>query len=291
MPVLAILFLAGFYSHQPGPCLEPVTYSLASVDERFGLSLEEVSEAVEQAVSIWETAAGCELFDEKPGGDVEIRLVYDHRQAASDRLKGIHVRIEDSKGSYDALKAHFEQLKSEHMQQQKSFAHDVDAYNTRLKNLNAARSATSLRGALSDDVFRQLDEEKAALDIIHEDLRIRREDLEGTGETLKSMLGVINEMATNLNLEVGNYNMTGEELGDEFSEGCYERKEGRQSITIFHFNNRDKLVRVLAHELGHALGLKHNDNPRAIMYRLNVSDTLELAPEDRAALQSLCNRR
>ncbi|MGO9139739.1 MAG: matrixin family metalloprotease, partial [Syntrophales bacterium] len=45
----------------------------------------------------------------------------------------------------------------------------------------------------------------------------------------------------------------------------------------------------LAHEFGHALGLKHNDNPQAIMYRLMQSDSLNLAPDDIAALKERCS--
>ncbi len=85
------------------------------------------------------------------------------------------------------------------------------------------------------------------------------------------MVVVINGIASNLNLDVVNYNNAGDVLGKEFNEGLYEKRNNRETITIFHFNNHDRLVRVLAHELGHALGLEHNNNPQALMYRLNQS--------------------
>ena len=53
-------------------------------------------------------------------------------------------------------------------------------------------------------------------------------------------------------------------------------------------SNRNRLIRLLAHELGHSLGLHHSDNPEAIMYRLIQSDSLELAPDDIAMIKARC---
>ena len=78
-------------------------------------------------------------------------------------------------------------------------------------------------------------------------------------------------------------------LGSEFCGGDYVSKDGKQTITIYQFDDENRLVRVLAHEFGHALGLKHNDNPKAIMYRLMQSDSLNLAPDDIAALKERCS--
>jgi predicted Zn-dependent protease len=88
---------------------------------------------------------------------------------------------------------------------------------------------------------------------------------------------------------VENYNDSSKVLGGKFDQGRYKKTDYRKSITIYHFNDRDMLTRVLAHELGHALGLKHNNNQRAIMYHLNQFKTVELAPEDIAALKEHCN--
>ena len=64
---------------------------------------------------------------------------------------------------------------------------------------------------------------------------------------------------------------------------------GKQSITIHQFGNNDRLVRVLTHELGHALGLGHNETPGSVMYRLTQSDSSELAPSDISALKARCD--
>ena len=61
--------------------------------------------------------------------------------------------------------------------------------------------------------------------------------------------------------DVDHYRDVGSRLSGEFEEGFFKSKEGRQSITIYHFENETKLVRLLVHELGHALRLKHSDNP------------------------------
>jgi predicted Zn-dependent protease len=80
----------------------------------------------------------------------------------------------------------------------------------------------------------------------------------------------------------------GNKLGDEFCEGNYLSKGGKQTITIYKYDSSNRLVRVIAHEFGHALGLNHNDNTEAIMYRLIQSDSTRLTPADVTALKTRC---
>ena len=130
--------------------------------------------------------------------------------------------------------------------------------------------------------------EKEELDAMYENLHMRQEEMKQMTDIINSLVVVINEIATNYNLEVVNSRDEGNRLGTEFCEGNYTSKDGKQTITIYQFDNGERLVRVLAHELGHALGLIHNNSPEAIMYRLNQSDSLELAPADIAALKTRC---
>ncbi|MGC9977112.1 MAG: matrixin family metalloprotease, partial [Syntrophales bacterium] len=144
------------------------------------------------------------------------------------------------------------------------------------------------RGGVKEAVYRQLTAEKDGLNNMHAKLRVCQEKVKMIADVLNNMTVVINDIAHNYNLEAIESQDTGKRLGSEFSGGDYFSRAGKETITIYQFDDHDRLLRVLAHEFGHALGLKHNDNPDAIMYRLMHLDSLNLAPDDIAALKGRC---
>jgi len=219
---------------------------------------------------------------------IEVNLIYDYRQEASDKLKSLNYKIENTKSSYEDLKSRLEVLKSEYEQRKAELTGDFNAYNTRVNAFNAAIQAGRQRGGFSEQSYRRLMTEKEELDSMRESLRNRQEETKNMADTINSLVVVTNEIATNYNLDVVNYRDENKKLGTEFCEGNYTSKGGRRTITIYQFDNGARLVRVLAHEFGHALGLIHNNSSEAIMYRLNQSDSLELAPADIAALKARC---
>lgn len=74
----------------------------------------------------------------------------------------------------------------------------------------------------------------------------------------------------------------------ELSKGLYVDTGTDRHIDIYYYDTHEHLRAVLAHELGHVLGLEHNHNPQSVMYYLNKSRNTVL-PSDIDALKALCS--
>lgn len=297
--VLLLLGLGYYYRADAGrflreilnriqPCQRPITYSIASLDPRFGLTKTQVLSYINQAEKIWGVPINKQLFEYSPTGDLKINFIYDYRQQATDALRKIGIVINNDQSTYDTLKAKYDSLVAAYNQQKAQVDALVAAYNADKsayeKNVNYWNS----RGGAPKAEFNILQQERTDLNNQVTAINQAETSLNGLIDDINSAGIILNQLITTLNLQVSTYNTTGAPTSKGFTEGEYVSNASGTAINIYQFNDTNQLVMVLAHELGHALGLGHLSNPKAIMYYLNEGVNEKLTVDDLAALKKVC---
>jgi hypothetical protein len=305
--MLAILGTLAYYFQAPirarlsifsAPCEEPIAYTLGRFDARFGISKSYFKDALSEAEKIWEKPKKLQgesfekdLFVYKEngeGGMLKINLVYDYRQEATEKLAGLGIVVENNKASYDSLRAKFTALKAEYASAKKDYDAQVNSFNAKQDVYEAQVKYWNARGGAPKGEYEKLQAEKAELDAELSELKRKQAQINEMVEEINAMVVVLNRLAGTLNLTVDKYNTINVSRGESFEEGVYYSDGFDRAIDIYEFSSRDKLVRVLAHELGHALGLPHVADPKAMMYELNVGDNKVLIETDISALKAKC---
>ena len=114
--VAAGIAYSHYYPTYIQPCTKPLGYTIADFDPRFKISQEEFLNAIVDAEGIWEQSSGKNLFNYQLDGELEINLVYDYRQEATDHLSSLGYKIEKTQASYDNLKAYHDKLFADYKQ-------------------------------------------------------------------------------------------------------------------------------------------------------------------------------
>ncbi|MDP3763361.1 MAG: matrixin family metalloprotease [bacterium] len=290
--VFVAVFLAWNYprfTKTPLACEEPIAYAVGAFDRRFGISHKDFLDAIVQAEAVWEKPSGIELFAYKPeSGELAINLVYDYRQEVTGTLSSLENVVADNEATYNTLKTRYDGLKAEYNNAEsiydarvKMFNEKSDAYQKQVESWNRGQRNSRKQ-------FDQLEINRVALEAEAAALKVLETQLNGMAREINGLVGTLNYLANSLNLNVASYNTIGASRGETFTGGTYYTAEEGRSIDIYEFSSREKLVRIMAHELGHALGLEHGTDPEAIMYYLNEGEAEVLTATDLAALQTLC---
>ncbi len=255
LAVAAALFAGSYFILAKGPCDSPLTYRIGSFDAKFGVSKAEFLKDAARAESIWEKAAGRELFKYDPSGDLPLNLVYDARQATADKNKVLEASVDKTvqtadqvKAELDAARAGYEAAHAEYL----SLASRYDAHPT-----EPLRLEVNAKAAESNDLARRVN----------------------------GLVDAYNSLVRSANANVRTINQSADR---EFEQGEYVRDAKGERINVYEFDGEDRLVRLLAHEFGHALGMDHVPDPEAIMYYLNSGKGMAATKDDVAALRAAC---
>ncbi|MEK7461751.1 MAG: matrixin family metalloprotease [Patescibacteria group bacterium] len=290
--IFAVFFTIWNYSKSReilSACDRPIEYGIGTFDRRFGISYQTFLSALAEAEAILEKPIGKELFMYSPESDeLAVNLIYDYRQETTGVLSSLEnvvtkdeVAYRTLRSKYVSLKAEYENVKSIYNAQIELFNEKNSDYEQRVKVWNRGKRT-------SNTELEQLETARLALENEATELKLLETRLNQMVNEINHLVGLLNNLVKSLNLNVEAYNTIGALRGETFVGGVYQITEDVQEINVYEFSNRDKLVKVLAHELGHALGLEHVDDHEAIMYELNEGHTKVLSKTDFAALKTLC---
>ncbi len=278
--------------HQLFPCKSPLTYSLGTFDAEFGLERADFLAAVLTAEQLWESPIERELFLPVPErGDIVINLIYDQRQATTKSLQELDIKIDNTRENYNELRVRYDTARTEYDREKAELDSQMTAYHQRREAYEAEISRTNAAGGASPEEYRALKEEERALNAEGNAVNAQVALVNDLAQTVNALSVALNEIADELNITADTYNSIGAELGPEFVEGTFGAGVKGNEINIYQFEDTDRLVRVMAHEFGHALGLDHIEDTEAIMYRLNKSQNKELTNDDVSELKSACRIR
>lgn len=285
-----IINLATFHSIYV-PCERPITYAIGSFDPQFGLSQKSFLAAIKEAEAIWEQPLGRDLFaysDSGDTGELKINLVFDHRQETTVKLDSLGEVVAENQTSYNELKANYQTLSDNYATANANYNSKVTAFNKDQDVYEDEVRSWNKKGGAPKPDYERLQAKQQALTVAAAEIKKLEVGLRQKIDDLNSLAEKLNQLAAKLNITVDQYNKIGGSRGEEFTEGDYQSSIKGQAINVYEFSNHTKLVRLLAHEFGHALGLPHVDDPQAIMYRLNSSANSKLTNADIEALKVRC---
>jgi hypothetical protein len=281
------------------PCSVPLAWQVAELDERFGLTREDAEDAVRLAGMLWEDGMGRRLFTRDDRRGFPIRFLWDARQEetgertrqdrelaeAARAIQEERIRVEALHRLLDEDRSRMESRLDAYRQRQEAHRREVERWNE--------------QGGAPE-------EERRRLQAVSDTLEAERQALEHEAQEMNRRVDGANRATAELNRRVDEQNRNQARVRALFPSQLIQSGTFRESrrtlagrvisvereIVIHQFDDRDHLILVLAHELGHALGLGHTGVPGSVMADASGPDSRDgppaLSPSDLALLRSVC---
>ncbi|PIP26716.1 MAG: hypothetical protein CO140_01330 [Candidatus Moranbacteria bacterium CG_4_9_14_3_um_filter_40_7] len=269
-----------------GPCEEPIKYSLGQIDHRFGISPEKFRALILEAEGLWENSAKLNLFEYDAAAAFKINLIFDERQMQTLDSEELESNLQKLEAEQDKLIKQFGSLSNAYQKKLADYNAQLAAYEKRLKKYNKEVEYWNEQGGAPEDEYADLEKERKKLKKLADDLEKQRLAVNSLATETNQVVKRENQVVLKYNADIATYkSQYGESR--EFEKGIFNGEE----INVYQYKENDDLRLTLIHELGHALGLNHLENPQAIMYYLMGEQGMEnpsLTAEDLQALKEAC---
>ncbi len=262
--LVAFIALGGYLFTSYSTCDQPIHYKIGKVDEQFNLTEEKFAETIDQAGKIWSKAYGKPLFIYDPQGPLSISMVYDGRQTLTTKITQIEKNLNSEKKDLAPKIKAYE-------------AQSAD-YKKKITDLNNQIESWNAKGGAPPEVYQQLLNQQ-------KQLKQEADSLSAQAKALDISTDQYNAQVSKLDTTVDAFNQS---LQLKPEEGLYNPQAN--TIEVYFYINQNELLHTVAHEMGHAIGLEHNQNKQSILYP-QTTTALTPSKDDLADLQEVCRPR